>query len=321
VIHKREIALGLVAVASTVVALMLQYQLKEARALTAQLRAQVSAAVTSPDRSAPAIESVRDATPRPAPVATTEAATPPAAARNVNGREDDGQAHQRQLLKDPRYVAALREQRRLTYRLRRDNAMRLFGFSQETADAIIDLDIDGEMQVMALDPTASGDEMRRQYDLLQRDHDAKMLALLGQDRFDHWQSYMETRGTRMQVDRFRTQLNGADALRDDQVEPLITALDTEQKQMQKDVEEYRDSLNWEGDNTESVSRFRTRQLEIIQAAHKRMLASAASILSTSQSQRLAEMLKADLEQRASQERMEVLRQKLGKAADTDVRSD
>jgi len=313
--HKREIALGLAAVASMVAAFMLRQQLSEERALTAQLRAQISATATPPERAAPAVESTRDASPRPAQEALVAAVTPPAAVLNATGRKEDWQTRQRQLLKDPRYVAALRDQRRLTYRLRRDNAMRLFGFSQETADAIVDLDIDSEMQMMTFDQASSGDDMRRQYEALQRAHDAKMLALLGQDRFDRWQSYMETRGTRMQVDRFRTQLSGVDALRDDQVEPLITALDAEQQQMQTDVEEYRGSLNWEGDTTESSSRFRTRQLEIIQAAHKRMLASAGSILSTSQNQRLAEMLKADLEQRATQERMESLRQKVG--ADSD----
>ena len=91
--------------------------------------------------------------------------------------------------------------------------------------------------------------------------------------------------------------------------------------MLADVEEYRESLSWEGDSTASYGKFRTRQLEIVQAAHKRMLASAGSILSSSQVQRLAEMLKADLEERATQDRMEMLRQKIGSVSNTDTGSD
>jgi hypothetical protein len=252
---------------------------------------------------------------KPAPAATPESAG------SVVDRRQDWQSKQRQLLKDPRYVEALRDQRRLNYRLRRDNAIRLFGFTPQTADALIELDIDGELQMMALDPAASGDEMRKQYDAVQRDHDAKVLALLGQDKFDRWQTYMETRGTRMQVDRYRSQLNGVDALRDDQVEPLITALAAEQKQMRTEIEEYRDSLNWDGDTTESSTRFRERQLEITKAANKRMLASAGSILSTSQVKRLAEMLDAEIAQRATLDRMESLRQKIGPAPESGAGND
>lgn len=318
--RKLETGLALALAASVVIAFSFWYQLREERSLNELLRAREPDA-THPTPSTPvsATAGTAEVSPAPSAVAVTDSTLEEK--RTVTGRREDQQAYQRQLLKDPRYVAALRDQRRLNYRLRRDNAMRLFGFSRETADAIIDLDIDREMQMMALDPSAAGDDMHRQYEALQGEHDAKMLGLLGQDRFDRWQSYMETRGTRMQVDRFRAQLNGADALREDQVEPLITALAAEQKQMQADVEEYHDSLSWEGDSTDSNSKFRTRQIELIRAAHKRMLSSAGSILSASQVQRLAEMLKADVEQRATLDRMESLRQKLGSVPDTDAGSD
>ena len=167
----------------------------------------------------------------------------------------------------------------------------------------------------------SPESARDRYEAAQREHDAKLLSLLGQDRFDRWQTYRETRGTRMQVDRFRAQLNGADLLRDDQVEPLITALAAEQKQMRDEIEEYRGSLSWEGDAAESSRQFRTRQLEITKAAHKRMLASAASVLSASQVSRLEDMLSDDLAQRATQERMESLRRKIGTAPESGAGTD
>ena len=98
--------------------------------------------------------------------------------------------------------------------------MRLFGFPQATADAIIDFDIDQELQTLDLDPDpdSATDEARRerqaQYDANEHAHDEQLPALLGQERIGRWQDYMETRGTRMQVDRFRSQLDGADPLRE-----------------------------------------------------------------------------------------------------------
>ena len=59
---------------------------------------------------------------------------------------------------------------------------------------------------------------------------------------------MESRGTRMQVDRFRTQLSGVDTLRDDQVEPLIAALNVEDAQMRKSLSEFRDSRVRDGNS-------------------------------------------------------------------------
>lgn len=314
--RKLEWVLGVALIASTAAAFVLKQQLDEERALTARLRAQGTASVTVPEQAPPAATATMVETPSPAPAMSVDTTPPASGTRNVAGRKEDWDNYQRQLLKDPRYVEAMREQRRLTYRLRRDNAIRLFGFTPETADAIIDLDVDREIQMMKLSPTAAGVDLRSQYEELQHDHDAKLLALLGQDRFDRWQNYMETRGTRMQVDRFRTQLNGADTLRDDQVEPLITALAAEQKQMQADLQEYRDTLSWDGDTTESARKFRARQLEITQAANKRMVANAAAILSSSQVQRLSDMLNNDMEQRATQERIEALQQKIKTAPDS-----
>ena len=91
----------------------------------------------------------------------------------------------------------------------------------------------------------SADELRQQKERLEaeeRAYQAKLRELLGEEKSAQLQSYMESRQTRMQVDRFRMQLTGADLLRDDQVEPLIAALHAEQAQMQQELQEYRDTL-------------------------------------------------------------------------------
>jgi hypothetical protein len=311
--------------ASTVAAFSFWRELEAERARTAELRAQLVAVARATQAQAVAAVSTPAATRgtpafrQPGTAANTAVASSPRVVTAT--KNDDGQAYQRHLLKDPRYVDAMREQRRLTYRLRRDNAMRLFGYSAETADAIIDLDIDQELQWMTSSADGSSGITREVLDAAQRDHDAKLLALLGQDRFDQWQTYMETRGTRMQVDRFRAQLNGIDMLRDDQVEPLITALAAEQKQMREEIQEVGESLGRDGSNADSSRQFRARQLEITAAAHKRMVASAASILSSTQVKRLDDMLANELAQRATQERIESLRQKIGAAPESDAGPD
>jgi len=310
--HAREIALALAALASTAAALVFRHELNEERALTAQL-SQRAAPAPVPDRAPPHV------TP-----ATSTQATPPSSRQAqpahaldavADDRRRDRRAKQRELLEDPRYVAALREQRRLNYRLRRDNAMRLLGFSRETADALIDLDIDGQIRLMSFDPDAPDADMRKEFEAISRERDARTLALLGPERFDRWQTYLETRGTRMQVDRFRSQLDGADQMRDDQVEPLITAMATEQKQMRAEIEEYRDSLSWDGDSTESARKLDERQLAITKAGNQRILASAATILSSSQVKRLADMLNNETARREAQARIESLRRTMGSAPD------
>jgi hypothetical protein len=314
---------GLALAASSVVAASLWRELQEERALTAQLRARHDFVTQSPP---PAPGS----TTQTSSVASATAETPTRAASSTShmdsaqagdNRPEDWRAYQHRLLQDPKYREALREQRRLTYRLRRDNAIRLFGLSPATADAIIELDIDREFQMQELNPEPATEEEHRQqkaqYEADDRDHESKLLALLGQQRFDRWQNYMETRGTRMQVDRFRSQLDGAEMLRDDQVEPLIAALAVEQKQLQADLEEFSAAFSWEGDRTERNRKFSDRQAQIIAAGNKRMLESAGSVLSASQIKRLGDMLSTDLAQRANQLRLDALRQKLGPTPGTE----
>jgi len=316
---RKLVALLVVALtASIAVAFSLWKQLQSERELTARLRAPIA---SGPARTDPAVSAsphpIQPDPRTPRRNGTTESA-PRELPHGEPGAGTDWQAQQRQLLNDPRYLEAMREQRRLTYRLRRDNAMRLFGFSRETADAIVDLDVDEEIRMLSVTPTDKTDEIRLIYEESKRDHDAKLLALLGQDRFDQWQTYMETRGIRMQVDRFRAQLSGADVLRDDQVEPLITAMAAEETQMRSALDQYRESLNWDGDTSDSATKLREKQAEITKAASRRMLASAASILTASQARRLEEMLNTDLQQRAMQDRIESLRQQIGPAPASDT---
>jgi hypothetical protein len=120
---------------------------------------------------------------------------------------------------------------------------------------------------------------------------------------------MESRQSRMQVDRFRMQLGGAEPLREDQVEPLIAALHTEQAQMQKEMQEFQGTLALEDGKAGFGRQYAERQTEAMKAAHKRMHSAATGILSSAQLEKLDAMLKRDLERHEAQQRMSRIQSK------------
>jgi hypothetical protein len=206
-------------------------------------------------------------------------------------------------MSDPRYRDAFREQQRLQLATRRENFIRLLGFSPEQADAVIDLSIERQMNWPSGIPQEQGEQESRTYQ-------EKLRALLGEDKSAQLQNYMESRQTRMQVDQFRTQLTGGDALRDDQVEPLIAALQVERSQMQQDLEEYRASFAADDNSEASQRKYNERQTALLKATHDRMRTAASAILSQSQLQKLDAMLKRDLERHEAQQRMARIQSKL-----------
>ena len=66
-------------------------------------------------------------------------------ARATFASEDDAE-FQRRLLRDPGYREAWKLQARITYSPRRENLVRLMGLSPDQADAVLDLQIEQELQ-------------------------------------------------------------------------------------------------------------------------------------------------------------------------------
>ena len=126
---------------------------------------------------------------------------------------------------------------------------------------------------------------------------------------------MESRQSRNQVDRFRTQLTGGDTLRDDQVEPLISVLYVEQSQMQKELEESREALSLEADTAAASRKFSEREAELLKAAHGRMHSAASGILSSAQLDKFDAMLRRDFERYEAQQRMALIKSKIDPPAD------
>jgi hypothetical protein len=317
-VRKSTVLLSVAVISSASWAAWLWHELRDERARNAALVARLE------ERTANEAHEPRAQSPRP-PVVPAAAGARPAGIpdavatsglpREMPGHREDWATYQQRLLQDPRFREARRAQERLAYAPRRANFIRLLGMSPEQADTIIDLGLDHEalMQEAANNQAHDGethDEKQARLDALESEYQDKLRTLLGEGKRAQLESYMESRGSRMQVDRLRSELTEANALRDDQVEPLIAALHTERSQMQSDLEAYRASLEWNGDATETWRRLSEREGQLLKDMNSRMHSSAARILSGSQLEALDGMLTRELQRFDAQQRLIRIQSKL-----------
>lgn len=255
-----------------------------------------------------------------AAVQTAVIAMPQPSAMDVtNAATLDWEARQRQLLRDPKFREARRAQQRVELAGRRANLIRLLGFTPEQADATIDVEIDQQFRYQedtsAVTPTEEGrKEMAARVEAIERERQDKLRTLLGEDKRLRLQSYMESRRSRIAVDNLRADLSEANALRDDQVEPLIAALHVERSQMQAELKQYRDSITFESANGDSWRKLGERQTELMKEMNARAHASAASILTRPQLDAMDEQLRLDLAEHEARQRLGAVQVKLEQAA-------
>ena len=320
---RATVALGFLVCGLLLACVLLWRELGEERAINAQLQARLDAVPAPAPKTAVVNTTVALApptvahAPAPSPVLPPPPNSPPASP-SVKGRQEDWEEARRRMMSDPRFREAQREQFRLNLSLRRANLIRLLGFTPEQADAVIDLQIDQDFQRQEQMTNISTPEQHQQYrqraEAREAEHQAKLQALLGQEKAGRLEHYMETRQTRMQVDNFRTQLNGADVLRDDQVEPLIEALHVERSKMEEELDQYRETLELQGNaSPEAWRQMGQRRAELLKSMHADMRNSASAILSTSQLEQLNVMLNRELQRYQAQERMNQLQSKLDRA--------
>ena len=312
--------LGVMICGLSAASIYLWLELDEERAANAQLRAQLETQAVMPASGQPAEAAVTAPAvtlPSPTPAASTANAETPAPS-HVTGRQEDWDAYRRRMMLDPRYREVQREQSRLALAPRRANLVRLLGMTPAQADAVIDLQIEREWQQADQMVNPATEELRQQQrqiaEAQEKVFQAKLQEMLGQEKNARLQHYMESRQSRMQVDTFRTQLSGADSLRDDQIEPLIEALHAERAQMRDELEQYRETLNFDGDSTDEWQRYSERQRELMKDMHAGMHASAAAILSSSQLEQLDAALDRELQRHETKMRMSKLQSKLDNAA-------
>jgi hypothetical protein len=292
--------LALALIGSAAMSMWLWSELRAERTLNAEL----STRVASQPASAPPALAVPEPASSPVSPATAVAnTTAPASTPPAQGSQEDPVAYQRRMMKQPKYREAWRAQLRLNYALRRENVMRLLGFTPEQADAVVEIAIDDTLRWFdRTPPEPMTDEYRQQeaawVEQDKREDQAKLRELLGEAQLARFQEYMETRATRTQVDQLRPMFTGVDAIRDDQVEPLISALHVERANMEKELNKYREKVDWS--DPQSSQQAGERQIELLRATYDRMHSAAAPVLSASQLRRLDALLKRDLERQEAE---------------------
>jgi len=297
-------------------------ELRDARAMNERLAKQLEqSSIPSRHSSAASLDPGRTADAAFSGAATASVA--PAAAQvstEAQRTPGDWEADQARLMRDPKYREAFRARQRLAYAPRRENLIRLLGLTPAQADAVIDVQLDAEAQHNELagmngDSEEARVEQQVRLEALDQHLQDQLRSMLGEDKRARLQSYMESRQTRMQVDQFRTELTESNALRDDQVEPLISALHVERAKMLSDMSEFQKALmptatsdaNW-------MQRQSASEVEIIKSMNERMRLAASSILTSAQLKVLDAMLARDLERISAQERLNSIQLKLDRAA-------
>jgi hypothetical protein len=325
--RKSTVLLSAVAIASVAVSVWLGFELRAERARYAELVARSEQTSEAPVAApvpaaqlvpAPQAQASTLQPPVPASPASIETASnPPRRVAPLTG--DEWMARQRQLLSDPRYREAWYEQQRLAMAGRRDRIKDFLQLTDEQADAIIDLSIDRQLTWQfqtAPDPANEAEfrERRERAEEAQRAEESGLRAVLGDSKFAQYQDYIATSDSRQQVSRLQSELSGADALRDEQIEPLVAAMHVEQTRMLKEIEAYQKDGRWQGDPSSVMQKMAERQAEAQKAAHARMRSAASTILSFSQLERLDAMLKREEARQETQARMQRIQQNLEPAA-------
>ena len=297
--RRSELILSLALCGSIAVSGGLWMELRAERARAATISARRSVTLPLAPDAPTSRQSTAPATPlKPSAAAALRAESSPAPTASAVDVEDDWE-RERRLLQDPKYREIRRQQARLELALRRENLVRLLGFTPQQADAAIDLSIERDEADVMRGRQEFTEEQRTAED---RAYQEKLGELLGEEKRARLQNYMDSRGTRTQVDKFRSHLSGNDTLREDQIEPLIAALQPERAQMHQDIEEFRATLDPEG-GPDVQRQLNEKQIEIMRDGNRRMHSAAATVLSIGQLAALDAWLKRDLEQRETQLRI------------------
>jgi hypothetical protein len=313
--HKLLSLLCFIAVAFAAASAWLWLQLREERARNAELTARLSVpAPTLPRMPAPE-QSRAPVAPVPPP-----SSPPSASARSSDAERDQRiqevlatrswQERQRRLLQDPRYVEEVKRQQRMMQASHREHATRSVGLSDAQFDAAVDLWAEREIALQhARNQGADGSDTRAARDAADQAYEASLRNLLDEPLASRWKRYRDSLPTRMRVTSLRAQLAGADALREDQFEPLIEAMEVEQSQLRQELRRRRAEVETGATPLDSMD-YQQREIELFEATKKRVLAAASPILSSSQLEQLAAMYEQEIEGRRANLRISRLQQKI-----------
>jgi hypothetical protein len=159
----------------------------------------------------------------------------------------------------------------------------LLGFTAAEADGVIDLLAELDLQSQALQsPLNEAERLQRieREAALKRNLEEDLRKLLGDSKYAQWQDYMDSLPTRATVSQLQSQLAGIESLRDEQIEPLVSALRPVSAQYDREVEQYLESAGQNVPNTiaDDLEREEHR-VELVATHNQRMHDAATPILS------------------------------------------
>lgn len=213
----------------------------------------------------------------------------------------DYMARRRELLRDPKYYAAAHASMRSMFDERRYWMIRTLGVSPEKADEIVDdyIDIRLREETYFWNSPATEQEHREYAELLARrrlEDGERLRAIAGDELFANLEEFVASHPSRNRTNQLRNRLEGSnEALRDDQIEPLIAAFHAEQTRLMKETQEYLEGQDHDNFSAE-LQRRRIQHIDSLSNASSRRIRTAASmILSSRQLAELDAMMRVERE--------------------------
>jgi hypothetical protein len=221
------------------------------------------------------------------------------------------------LLQDPEYRKAMIQQQKYAMARLYPDLREALRLQPEEAEQLMELLAEQQTDTMANRPPfadarngppdpAQVQQWQEQMQRQQKERDAQIAQLLGDAKYQEWQSYQKTLGARMQIRELRVELAEAGIpLREGQIEPLVNSLAAEQQRRAQEAQNDRVQLNALG-NAGSGNRvaFLEKQLERTAEYNRRLHDAAAPYLSSDQLRRFDEHLDRQLQvQRANLQMM------------------
>jgi len=308
--RKSELLLTLAVLVSAATAVWLWSELGAERARVAQLTTRLTKAESALPGTAPPAVALPDASgavaraaDQPAPTVTSSRSRAEASVTH------DPNEMERRLARNPAYLEAWRKKRRLELQTGFRDMQRVLGISREKADEVITYLVESERQYLERPwPNPTNDEELRQrridIEASTRKREAELTEILGAQGATRFKEFTDGMPSRLQAYELRAALgNGAEALRDDQFEPLISAMYAEQQFARQAFDDLRRTQVGKESAPKQQATQRAKNDELLVDTERRVLVAASGVLSSAQLAALEMLMRNKRETRAAQENL------------------
>ena len=283
-------------------AFWLQDQLSAERDANAALRQRLAAVAESPKSvSAPAAPIPPQAqSPARATKVIAELRPPSSPAP----QQYDFSAQQRELMKNPEYRKAMRDQRRQYFEDVYGELGKVLKLTPAQTSALCDLMADQSIELSDLQwqqPASKEDTvaLRRAIEEQERKADQQLDRMLGSSSLSHLKEFQQSLGSRMEVNRLRGELAmGVEALRDDQYQLMLDIVSAEQQRRNRELQDA-----FAADPTSGGTFDPSVRTRFAVAANERIVDSARSILTSAQLAIIENVYRRERQQMETQDSM------------------